>query len=67
MRLARLQVKEGYMNEQDTLTVEAMEKYGGSFIVALANLARRADHINLAKIKAVFAEYWTRYEEMSRE
>lgn len=54
------------MNEQDTLIVEAMEKYGGSFVVALAQCARRADHVNLAKIKTTFAKYWKQYEEMGK-
>lgn len=53
-------------SEQDLKTIEAMETFGGSFVVALAECARRADHINLAKIKATWPEYWTEYTEMSK-
>ena len=37
------------MTPQDLKTVENMEKYGGSFVKALAVLARHADPINLQK------------------
>ena len=43
-----------------------MEKYGGGFIKALANLARHADVHNLVIIKLNWAGYWTEYEEMGR-
>lgn len=43
-------------------TIEAMSKYGGSFVKALAEMARRADPQNLAKIKAAWPEYWTEYK-----
>lgn len=49
------------MNEQDYKVVENMEKYGGSFVKALAELARHADPINLAKIKFQWCEYWEDY------
>lgn len=52
------------MNEQDYNTVEMMEKYGGSFVKTLAELARHADPINLAKIKDAWREYWKEYELM---
>lgn len=51
-------------SEQDYKTVENMEKYGGSFVQALAQCARRADRINLAKIKSTWSEYWNQYEQM---
>lgn len=50
------------MNDRDSWTVDAMEKYGGSFVKQLGELARRADPVNLAKIKATWAEYWADYE-----
>lgn len=53
------------MAEQDLLVIEAMEKYGGSFVVALAQAARRADADNLARIKATWPEYWQQYTEMA--
>lgn len=42
--------------------VSNMEKYGGSFVKALAVCFRRADHINFAKLKATFANYWEEYK-----
>jgi hypothetical protein len=53
------------MNDQDLKTVEAMEKYGGSFVVALAQAMRRADRTNLDKLKTAFPEYWTQYTQMA--
>lgn len=55
------------MTYEDFNVLDAMEKYGGSFVVALANAARRADSINLAKIKATFSEYWDQYKSMVKE
>lgn len=43
------------------LTIEKMEKYGGSFVKALAQCARRADPINLKKIQNTWPEYWAEY------
>lgn len=48
-------------------TIEAMRKYGGSFVKALAEAASRADRSNLHKIKTTFSEYWSEYEEKGRE
>lgn len=50
------------MNEKDYKTVEMMERYGGSFVKALAQLAHKADQQNLAKIKETWKEYWREYE-----
>lgn len=54
------------MSEADMKVVEAMEKYGGSFVQALAVCFRRADANNLAKLKATFSEYWEQYTEMAK-
>ena len=54
------------MNDHDLEVIEAMEKYGGSFVVALAGAFRRADATNLAKLKAAFPEYWEQYTEMAK-
>jgi len=54
------------MNEQDLRVVEAMERYGGSFVVALAKCARKADSLNLKKLKDTFSMYWEQYTELSR-
>jgi len=53
------------MNEQDYKTVEAMERYGGSFVQTLAQLARRADPHNLRLIKGTWSHYWQQYEAMA--
>ena len=53
------------MSDQDMAVIEAMEQYGGSFVAALAQAARRADSTNLAKIKATWPEYWRQYTEMA--
>lgn len=55
------------MNDQELKVIESMERYGGSFVVALAEAARRADHINLAKIKSTWANYWQQYTEMAEK
>lgn len=49
------------MSDEDLRVVEAMEKWGGSFVKALAEAARRADAVNLGKLKAAFPEYWKKY------
>lgn len=53
------------MSDEDMNVVEAMEKYGGSFVQALAVCFRRADQFNLAKLKETFSEYWQQYTEMA--
>lgn len=53
------------MNEEDYKIIEAMEKYGGSFVKALANAARHADNYNLGKIRQNWKEYWDTYREMA--
>lgn len=55
------------MNDRDCWTCDAMEKYGGSFVKALANAARAADATNLLKIKTAFPEEWGKYEEMGQK
>ena len=42
-----------------------MEKFGGSFVQALANAARHADPINLQKSKSTWAQYWVEYTKIS--
>ena len=55
------------MNDQDYAVIDAMKKYGGSFVKALAECATRADSDNLIKIKTTFSEYWKQYEEIANE
>ncbi len=54
-------------NNRDYWTMGAMEKFGGSFVKALANLARRADPSNLHRIKMAWPEYWSEYEETGKK
>jgi len=54
------------MNEEDYKIVEAMERYGGSFVKALANAARHADVQNLCKIKETWSCYWKQYKELAK-
>jgi len=53
------------MNAGDSATVEAMTKYGGEFVQRLASALRVADPDNLARCKATWPEYWTRYSEIT--
>ena len=55
------------MNEEDIKIIDAMEEYGGSFVKALANVCRHADHYNLGKIRQAFHEYWNVYREKSEQ
>jgi hypothetical protein len=50
------------MSDYDT--IQAMLKYGGSFIVALAKAWQAADLENQRKLKHAFPEYWSQYKEM---
>lgn len=53
------------MNEEEHKIVEAMERYGGSFVQALAAACWRADRHNLDKIKNTFSDYWREYSDMA--
>lgn len=53
------------MNEQDFAILQAMEKYGGSFVQQLAKLAHRADPNNFKLIKQTWPKYWEQYKKMS--
>lgn len=55
------------MENEEFRIVETMEKYGGSFVKALAECFHRADPINFKKLKNAFSEYWKEYEEMSKK
>lgn len=50
------------MTEEEFKVVENMEKYGGSFVKALAECFHRADHFNFKKLKDTFSNYWEEYE-----
>lgn len=53
-------------NEKDCYTIAAMQRWGGSFVQALAEAARRADSENLRRIKAAWPEYWRQYAELAQ-
>lgn len=55
------------MEEKDIWTCDAMEKWGGSFVKKLGELARRADSSNLQKIKETWKEYWLEYEKLGKQ
>ncbi len=49
------------MKTEDWKTLEAMRRYGGGFVHALATAAMHADDNNYAKLKAAFPELWLQY------
>jgi hypothetical protein len=51
------------MNEEEIQVIEAMEKYGGSFVKALANAYRHADPYNRGMIRQCWKDYWKTYQE----
>ncbi len=53
------------MNEQDKTVLINMEKYGGSFVKALAKAAMHADENNLRRLREAFPDYWFRYSGMT--
>lgn len=52
---------------EDWETWQAMMKYGGSFVRALAECMACADPINYEKLKATFKEYWREYERVAKQ
>lgn len=54
------------MNDQDLKIVQMMEKYGGSFVHALAQACYHADPDNLELIKKTWPLYWAQYAEMAQ-
>ena len=48
-------------NRKEFDTVENMNKYGGSFVKALAECFHHADCINKDKLIKAFPEYWKQY------
>ena len=47
-------------------TLETMERYGGSFVVALVRLYRKADPENRAILEQAFAKYFDEYAAIAR-
>lgn len=50
----------------DDQILDAMTRYGGSFVRTLADLYRRGDPENQAKLRATFADYWDDYTDTAR-
>jgi len=48
--------------EHDYAILDAMSKYGGSFVKQLVILAYLADSENFQKLKSTFSNYWEEYE-----
>ena len=49
--------------EDDFDTVDNMERFGGSFVKALANAMRHADKTNFTILKNSFPRYWNEYNQ----
>lgn len=54
------------MSEQDMKVIQAMIRFGGSFVSNLGKAALCADPNNLQRIKDAFPEYWEQYTEMAK-
>lgn len=55
------------MTDDQIAVVEAMDKWGGGFVKALAEAFRRADPVNFRVLRNAFPEYWVQYSEMARK
>lgn len=51
----------------DEPVLEAMDRYGGSFVQALADCYRFADDINRLVLKAAFSGYWAEYAAIAEQ
>lgn len=58
--------RENDVNHDEKLDmVDAMKRFGGSFVKALAECFILADDLNLAKLEQAFPEYVKQYQEMA--
>lgn len=48
------------------LIIAAMERWGGSFVKALAQAARAADPENLQRLQTAFPEIWQKYAALAK-
>jgi hypothetical protein len=53
--------------EADYATVEAMVRYGGSFVKALGQAWYAADSDNKSRLRAAFPEYWKQYADIATQ
>ena len=49
------------IHDMNLKIADNMEKYGGSFVKALAQCVRKADPINLMKLREAFPHYFNEY------
>lgn len=52
---------------KDTYMIAAMEKWGGSFVKALANCLNHADPNNYMKLVTTFQNYTSEYRKMAKD
>lgn len=52
------------MIDESVIVAQRMISYGGSFVKRLGDALQHADHINQAKIKNTWPEYWDQYKNM---
>ena len=52
---------------KDDEMIEAMERYGGSFVKALAQCLWSADANNYQRLEQAFPEYFKEYRKMSKK
>jgi hypothetical protein len=52
-------------DDSDREVINAMHRYGGGFVRALATACERADATNLERITEAFPELWRQYEAMA--
>ena len=55
------------MTLEETETVDAMRRWGGSFVNCLALAFMAADADNFATLRAAFPGYWEKYSALARE
>ena len=55
------------MTYEETKIIENMEKYGGSFVKALAECFWHADSINFKILKDAFPGYWEEYKNFGKK
>lgn len=48
---------------EDFMVIDAMEKFGGSFVKALGRAMRLADRHNFIKLREAFSKYWKDYSD----
>jgi hypothetical protein len=53
--------------DADAVIVEAMLKYGGSFVQALAHAWQRGDRINRLRLQGAFQDYWAHYADLVQQ